>query len=96
VLLIDEPTRGIDVGAKAEVYRAIAQLVEEGLAVVMVSSELPEILGMADRVLVIHEGRISAELKRGQATEENIMAAALGYIQTPVHSQTKDEQAHAN
>lgn len=78
VLLIDEPTRGIDVGAKAEVYRAIAKLVEEGLAVLMVSSELPEILGMADRVLVIHEGRISAELKRDEAREENIMAAALG------------------
>ena len=97
VLLIDEPTRGIDVGAKAEVYRAIAQLVEEGLAVVMVSSELPEILGMADRVLVIHEGRISAELQRGQATEENIMAAALGQPQNHTFSQTHPTQArHAH
>lgn len=84
VLLIDEPTRGIDVGAKAEVYRAIAALVEDGLAVLMVSSELPEILGMADRVLVIHEGRISAALKRDEAREENIMAAALGQ-RTAVH-----------
>ena len=81
VLLIDEPTRGIDVGAKAEVYRALTQQVEQGLAVVMVSSELPEILGMADRVLVIHEGRVSATLVRGQATEENIMSAALGQTQ---------------
>lgn len=78
VLFIDEPTRGIDVGAKAEVYRTMAQLVEDGLAVLMVSSELPEVLGMADRVLVIHEGRVAAELLRSEMNEENIMAAALG------------------
>jgi rhamnose transport system ATP-binding protein len=78
VLLIDEPTRGIDVGAKAEVYATLAGLVREGLAVLMISSELPEVLGMADRVLVMHEGRISAALSRADATEERIMAAALG------------------
>ncbi len=78
VLFIDEPTRGIDVGAKAEVYRTMAQLVEDGLAVLMVSSELPEVLGMADRVLVIHEGRVTAELLRSEMNEETIMAAALG------------------
>jgi rhamnose transport system ATP-binding protein len=79
VLFIDEPTRGIDVGAKAEVYRTMKQLVEDGLAVLMVSSELPEVLGMADRVLVLHEGRITAELLRGEMNEESIMAAALGH-----------------
>lgn len=80
VLMIDEPTRGIDVGAKAEVYRTMAQLVQEGLAVLMVSSELPEVLGMADRVLVLHEGRVTAELHRGAMDEETIMSAALGQL----------------
>jgi len=78
VLIIDEPTRGIDVGAKAEVYSALAELVREGMAVLMISSELPEVLGMADRVLVMHEGRISADIARAEADEERIMAAALG------------------
>ncbi|TKC92455.1 sugar ABC transporter ATP-binding protein [Trinickia terrae] len=78
VLIIDEPTRGIDVGAKAEVYRTLSDLVREGMAVLMISSELPEVLGMADRVLVMHEGRISASLPRAQATEQSIMGAALG------------------
>ncbi|MPW16593.1 ATP-binding cassette domain-containing protein [Paraburkholderia sp. CNPSo 3157] len=78
VLIIDEPTRGIDVGAKAEVYGALSELVQEGMAVLMISSELPEVLGMADRVLVMHEGRISAEIARADASEERIMSAALG------------------
>ncbi|MFL9875485.1 sugar ABC transporter ATP-binding protein [Paraburkholderia megapolitana] len=78
VLIIDEPTRGIDVGAKAEVYGALAELVREGMAVLMISSELPEVLGMADRILVMHEGRISAEIARADASEERIMSAALG------------------
>ncbi|GAB2893296.1 sugar ABC transporter ATP-binding protein [Paraburkholderia jirisanensis] len=78
VLIIDEPTRGIDVGAKAEVYGALAELVRDGMAVLMISSELPEVLGMADRVLVMHEGRISAEIARADASEERIMSAALG------------------
>jgi len=78
VLIIDEPTRGIDVGAKAEVYGALADLVRDGMAVLMISSELPEVLGMADRVLVMHEGRISADIARAEATQERIMAAALG------------------
>ncbi|MFX1739046.1 sugar ABC transporter ATP-binding protein [Paraburkholderia sp. A1RI_3L] len=78
VLIIDEPTRGIDVGAKAEVYGALAELVREGMAVLMISSELPEVLGMADRVLVMHEGRITAAIARAEATEERIMSAALG------------------
>jgi rhamnose transport system ATP-binding protein len=78
VLIIDEPTRGIDVGAKAEVYAALSELVRDGMAVLMISSELPEVLGMADRVLVMHEGRISAEIARAEANEERIMSAALG------------------
>jgi rhamnose transport system ATP-binding protein len=78
VLIIDEPTRGIDVGAKAEIYRTMVELVQQGLAVLMISSELPEVLGMADRVLVMHEGRIAAEIPRAAATEESIMNAALG------------------
>ncbi|MEY9211954.1 sugar ABC transporter ATP-binding protein [Thermobifida halotolerans] len=78
VLIVDEPTRGIDVGTKSEVHRLLSQLAGQGLAVVMVSSELPEVLGMADRVLVMHEGRISAELSRDEATEESVMYAATG------------------
>jgi rhamnose transport system ATP-binding protein len=78
VLIVDEPTRGIDVGTKADVHRLMSQLAAEGVAVVMVSSELPEVLGMADRVLVMHEGRITAELSRAEATEESVMFAATG------------------
>jgi rhamnose transport system ATP-binding protein len=78
VLIVDEPTRGIDVGTKAEVHRLLSQLAAEGVAVLMISSDLPEILGMADRVLVMHEGRIAAELPRAEATEQSVMAAATG------------------
>jgi rhamnose transport system ATP-binding protein len=77
VLIVDEPTRGIDVGTKAEVHRLLSGLAADGIAVLMISSELPEILGMADRVLVMREGRLTAELSRAQATEESIMAAAV-------------------
>ncbi len=78
VLIVDEPTRGIDVGTKAEVHRLLSNLAAEGVAVVMISSDLPEILGMADRVLVMHEGRIAAEIPRAEATEHSVMAAATG------------------
>jgi rhamnose transport system ATP-binding protein len=78
VLIVDEPTRGIDVGTKAEVHRLMSELAAEGVAVVMVSSELPEVLGMADRVLVMREGRIVAELSRAEATEDSVMFAAMG------------------
>jgi rhamnose transport system ATP-binding protein len=78
VLLVDEPTRGIDVGTKAEVHRLLSQLAADGVAVVMVSSELPEVLGMADRVLVMHEGRLVREITRADATEESVMFAATG------------------
>ncbi len=73
ILLIDEPTRGVDVGAKSEIYQLLADLTARGVAIVMVSSELPEILGMSDRVVVMREGRITAELSRAEATEERIM-----------------------
>jgi rhamnose transport system ATP-binding protein len=78
VLIVDEPTRGIDVGTKAEVHRLLSELAGSGVAVLMISSELPEVLGMADRVLVMHEGRLVAELDRAEATEEAVMAAATG------------------
>ncbi|WP_370616890.1 sugar ABC transporter ATP-binding protein [Mumia sp. Pv 4-285] len=76
VLIVDEPTRGIDVGTKAEVHRLLSELAGEGMAILMISSELPEVLGMADRVVVVHEGRITAEIARGDATPEAVMYAA--------------------
>jgi D-xylose transport system ATP-binding protein len=81
VLFLDEPTRGIDVGAKQEIYGHINRLAQEGLAIVLVSSELPEVLGLSDRVLVLHEGRVTGEFKRTEATPEAVMAAATGHTQ---------------
>jgi rhamnose transport system ATP-binding protein len=78
VLIVDEPTRGIDVGTKAEVHRLMSQLAADGVAVVMVSSELPEVLGMADRVLVMHEGRLVADIARADADADSVMYAATG------------------
>ncbi len=78
VLIVDEPTRGIDVGTKAEVHRLMSELAADGVAVLMVSSELPEVLGMADRVLVMHEGDLVAEIPRARADEETVMRAATG------------------
>ncbi|WP_249353970.1 sugar ABC transporter ATP-binding protein [Microbacterium sp. 2FI] len=76
VLIVDEPTRGIDVGTKAEVHRLLSQLAQQGLAILMISSELPEVLGMADRVLVMREGRLTGEFTRAEATPEAVMYAA--------------------
>ncbi|MFJ7744879.1 sugar ABC transporter ATP-binding protein [Peribacillus sp. NPDC097295] len=78
VLIMDEPTRGIDVGAKREIYELMNELTERGIAIIMVSSELPEIVGMSDRVLVVHEGKIAGELMKNEATQEKIMALATG------------------
>ena len=78
ILILDEPTRGIDVGAKSEIHRLMSKLAQEGKAILMISSELPEILGMSDRVLVMHEGKIAGEFARKDATQENIIRAATG------------------
>ena len=74
VLILDEPTRGIDVGAKYEIYCIINDLVAAGKSVIMVSSELPEVLGMSDRIYVMNEGKMVGELSAAEATQENIMA----------------------
>ena len=76
VVIIDEPTRGIDVGTKSEVHRLLSELAGQGMGILMISSELPEVLGMADRVLVMREGRITAEIDRADATSESVMFAA--------------------
>ncbi|QST00909.1 sugar ABC transporter ATP-binding protein [Pontibacillus sp. ALD_SL1] len=78
VLILDEPTRGVDVGAKREIYQLMNELTDRGVAIIMVSSELPEVLGMSDRVLVVHEGTIAGELHRDEADQEKIMTLATG------------------
>jgi len=75
-LFLDEPTRGVDVGAKAEIHRQIRELAREGVGVVVISSELPELIGVSDRVLVVREGRITGEVEGDDMTEENIMQLA--------------------
>jgi D-xylose transport system ATP-binding protein len=79
VLFLDEPTRGIDVGAKQEIYAQIQRLAEKGLAIILVSSELPEVLGLSDRVIVLHEGRVTGEFTRAEATPEAVMSCATGH-----------------
>ena len=81
LLIVDEPTRGIDVGTKAEVHRLLSELAAQGVAVLMISSELPEVLGMADRVVVLFEGRVTRELTRADADEHSIMQAATGMVE---------------
>jgi len=80
VLLLDEPTRGIDIGAKQEIYGLMEELAEQGVAVLFVSSEMEEILGMSDRTLVMHEGQITGELTRDELTEEAVMQLATGNV----------------
>ena len=75
--LIDEPTRGIDVGAKSEIYAIMDELTRQGKSIIMISSEMPEVLGMSDRILVIQGGRITAEFSRGEATQEKIIQYAV-------------------
>jgi rhamnose transport system ATP-binding protein len=81
LLIVDEPTRGIDVGTKAEVHRLLSELAAQGVAVLMISSELPEVLGMADRIVVLFEGRVMQEFARADATEDVIMHAATGLVE---------------
>jgi inositol transport system ATP-binding protein len=79
ILIIDEPTRGIDVGAKSEIHRLMSKLAAQGKAIIMVSSEMPEILGMSDRVVVMCDGRLVGEVSRENATQENIMQLATQF-----------------
>ncbi len=72
-MILDEPTRGVDVGAKAEIHGIIGQIVREGVAVIMISSEMPELLGSADRILVLREGAVTGEFDREEATQEALM-----------------------
>ena len=81
ILILDEPTRGIDVGAKAEIHALMSKLAQQGVGILMISSDLPEILGVSDRILVMHEGQISAEFARGEATQDAIMLAATGAVE---------------
>jgi ribose transport system ATP-binding protein len=78
IFIFDEPTRGVDVGAKVEIYNLMNRLTEQGAGIIMISSELPEVLGMSDRILVMHRGRITAEFNRDAATQERVLSAALG------------------
>ena len=78
IIIMDEPTRGIDVGAKRDIYELMNELTANGVSIIMVSSELPEVLGMSDRIMVIHEGRIAGELLHDEADQEKIMALATG------------------
>jgi rhamnose transport system ATP-binding protein len=80
IILLDEPTRGIDIGAKAEVHRLIGELAAQGMAILMISSELPEILAMSDRIIVMREGRITGQFTRDEATAAGIIAAATGQV----------------
>ena len=94
VLIMDEPTRGIDVGAKAEVHALMSQLAQAGMGIIMISSELPEILGMSDRILVMSEGRVAAILDREEATQEKIMAYASGEMDSSIiNGASKGEEA---
>jgi rhamnose transport system ATP-binding protein len=76
VLILDEPTHGVDVGSKAQIHKIILSLAQSGLAVLVISSDLPEVLALSDRVLVVTEGRVVADIDRAEATQERIMAAA--------------------
>ena len=86
LLILDEPTKGIDIGSKAAVHDFMGELAGEGLAIILVSSELPEIMGMADRIIVMHEGRIVREFSRGEGTAEMIVSAASGSVHSGAHA----------
>ena len=80
ILILDEPTRGIDVGTKAAIHALMSQLASQGMAILMISSELPEVLGMSDRIIVMREGRITGHFSRAEASQEQIMSAATQSI----------------
>jgi len=81
VLILDEPTHGVDVGAKYEIYKLIFELARQGVAILMVSSEMPEILGIADRVLVIGEGKLRGDFPNVDLSQEKVLAAAIGAVE---------------
>ena len=80
--MLDEPTRGIDVGAKREIYQLVEQWTAEGIAILLITSEMPELLTLSDRIAVLHRGRITAEFSQGEATPASILAAAMGQTVT--------------
>jgi rhamnose transport system ATP-binding protein len=86
LIILDEPTQGVDVGAKAEIHRLMGELAARGLAIIMISSELPEVLGMGDRIIVMRGGRIVGELTRAGATQERILELAVGHAEAGVMS----------
>ena len=88
MLLLHEPTRGIDVGAKAEIYQILNQLAARGIAILIVSSELPELIGQCDRILAMHQGRITGEYSRQEASEERILASAMGQPAATISERT--------
>jgi rhamnose transport system ATP-binding protein len=92
ILILDEPTRGIDVGTKAAVHQLMSDLANRGVAILMISSELPEILGMSDRVLVMREGRITGEFTRAEATQEKLMASATAASTSSVPAVVEDNR----
>jgi rhamnose transport system ATP-binding protein len=94
VLILDEPTRGIDIGTKAEVHRIISHLATRGMAIILISSELPEVLAMADRVLVMHEGRMTGEFNRAEANQEDVMFAATGQVRPAPAAVAERVEAH--
>jgi len=89
VIIFDEPTRGVDVGARAEIYQKLRDFAAAGTGVIMISSDLPELIGMCDRILVVHDGRLSGEIDRADFTEERIMALSAG-IQYQPNSNRKE------
>jgi rhamnose transport system ATP-binding protein len=84
LLIMDEPTRGIDIGAKAEVHALMSQLAQRGIGILMISSEMPEIMGMSDRVIVMCQGRITGEFERAALDQEQIMTAATQFLSVAV------------
>ena len=78
IIILDEPTRGIDVKTKSDIHRLMSRLAQRGKAIIMISSEIPEILGVSDRIIVLHEGRLTGEIRRSEATQERILSYAMG------------------